>query len=119
VAAGVATVVGCIDPSDPSCLGTIRVDHQNGYVTLYLHLSKRNVKSGQKVKAGDVLGVSGDTGSPGAYHLHFEVRRRIDGSYVPVDPYGWCGDGSDPYATGPGVVNSILWLPASKCSPVR
>ncbi len=52
----------------------IRIDHGFGYITLYGHLSKYNVKRGAKVKRGDLIGYVGSTGRSKAPHLHYEVR---------------------------------------------
>jgi len=52
----------------------VRIDHGFGYVTLYAHLSKYNVRRGKKVKRGDVIGYVGSTGRSQAPHLHYEVR---------------------------------------------
>jgi murein DD-endopeptidase MepM/ murein hydrolase activator NlpD len=60
----------------------IRIDHGYGYLTLYAHLSDYNVRRGQRVKRGDVIGYVGNTGRSVAPHLHYEVRK--DG--VAVDP---------------------------------
>lgn len=51
----------------------IRIDHDYGYLSLYAHLSKYNVKRGQKVKRGDLIGFVGSTGRSEAPHLHYEV----------------------------------------------
>ena len=64
----------------------IEVDNGFGYETLYAHLSKFLVKVGQKVKRGQVIGLSGDTGLSTGPHLHYGVMK--DGVYVnPQDYY--------------------------------
>lgn len=52
----------------------IMVNHGNGYVTLYAHLSLIQVTPGQTVRAGDVIGQMGSTGRSTGTHLHFEIR---------------------------------------------
>ena len=52
----------------------IYIDHGNGQSSVYAHLSKMNVKAGQKVKQGQTLGACGTTGSSTGMHLHFEIR---------------------------------------------
>lgn len=63
--------------SGPYCGGygnLIVVQHHNGLETYYAHLSKRNVHAGDHVKAGDVIGLCGNTGRSYGSHLHFEIR---------------------------------------------
>ncbi len=49
------------------------ISHGFGYHTLYAHMSKINVKIGQQVKRGDIIGFVGSTGTSTAPHLHYEV----------------------------------------------
>ncbi len=58
------------------------VRHPNGIETYYAHLSKINVKPGDDVTAGDLLGLGGNTGHSHGSHLHFETRFRGQ----PFDP---------------------------------
>ncbi|MBZ5638585.1 MAG: M23 family metallopeptidase [Acidobacteriia bacterium] len=61
------------------------VDHGYGLESLYGHLSSIDVKEGQAVRRGDVLGRTGDTGLAGGDHLHFSIL--LDGQ--PVNPQEW------------------------------
>ncbi|HZK41470.1 MAG TPA: peptidoglycan DD-metalloendopeptidase family protein [Clostridia bacterium] len=63
----------------------IVIDHGNGLQTRYGHLSRVNCHIGQRVKAGDVVGFTGNTGRSSGPHLHFETR--VNG--VPKDPLGY------------------------------
>jgi murein DD-endopeptidase MepM/ murein hydrolase activator NlpD len=64
----------------------IRIDHGFGYVTLYGHLNEYNVRRGQRVKRGDVIGFVGNTGRSVAPHLHYEIRK--DGKHLnPINFY--------------------------------
>lgn len=49
------------------------IDHGYGYETLYAHMSKIDVRRGQKVKRGDIIGLVGNTGTSNGPHLHYEV----------------------------------------------
>lgn len=48
--------------------------HRGGYSTVYMHLSKLNVKAGQRVKIGETIARSGNTGISTGPHLHYELR---------------------------------------------
>ncbi|MCF6181297.1 peptidoglycan DD-metalloendopeptidase family protein [Lutibacter sp.] len=53
----------------------IEINHGFGYITLYAHLSKYNVRKGQRVKRGDLIGFVGTTGRSQGPHLHYEVHK--------------------------------------------
>ncbi len=53
----------------------IEIDHGNGYRTIYGHLSKRKVKTGDKVVRGQTIGKVGNTGKSTASHLHYEIKK--------------------------------------------
>ncbi len=62
------------------------IDHGYGYQSLYAHLYKYNVKPGQKVNRGDVIGFVGSTGRSEAPHLHYEIFK--DGDRInPINFY--------------------------------
>lgn len=61
----------------------VRVDGKDGLRYYYCHLDKRLVKKGDQVKAGDVIGIMGNTGHSFGEHTHFEVRNK-DGK--PLNP---------------------------------
>lgn len=61
---------------------TVIIDHGQGYETLYAHNSKIVVKVGEKVKQGELICYSGNSGTSTGPHLHYEVR--VDGK--PVNP---------------------------------
>lgn len=67
--------------------GTIGIDHGQGVVSLYLHLSKVAVPEGTEVKAGDLVGYVGATGFATGPHLHWALN--VHG--VPVQPEQWTG----------------------------
>ena len=63
----------------------IEIDHGNGYVTVYAHLSKRMVRRGDKVTRGDIIAEIGNTGKSTAAHLHYEVK--LNGNHVNPNQY--------------------------------
>ena len=67
---GVVIVLG----NDETGYGNvIQIDHGNGYLTVYAHLSEIGVKICQGVSAGQWIGAAGSTGNASGTHLHFEV----------------------------------------------
>ncbi len=70
----------------------IIIDHGYGYQTLYAHLDEIDVKSGEHVKKGEVIGKVGDTGTSTAPHLHYEVKYKGR----QVNPIHYCMDGLTP-----------------------
>lgn len=54
----------------------IELEHDTGLVTRYAHLSKLNVKVGDQIRRGQVIGLVGNTGRSTGPHLHYEVRMR-------------------------------------------
>lgn len=63
----------------------IRIDTADGLKIFMCHMAQRKVKVGQKVKAGDVVGIEGNTGYSFGSHCHFEVRK--NGESVDPTPY--------------------------------
>ena len=53
--------------------GYIVLQHDNGTYTVYAHMSRTNVHTGDKIKQGQKIGVIGDTGIATGVHLHFEI----------------------------------------------
>jgi murein DD-endopeptidase MepM/ murein hydrolase activator NlpD len=84
-----ATGDGVVERADNNASGYgkhIRIDHGYGYVSLYAHLYKYNVRANQRVKRGDLIGYVGSTGRSEAPHLHYEVFK--DGERInPINFY--------------------------------
>jgi murein DD-endopeptidase MepM/ murein hydrolase activator NlpD len=59
---------------DPEYGSFVLLQHPEGYQTMYGHLSRSAVSANQAVQAGEVLGLSGNSGRSSAPHLHFEIR---------------------------------------------
>lgn len=62
--------------------GLILLNHGDGWVTAYGHADKLNVTRGQKINAGDIIGLAGDSGYVQEPQLHFEIRK----NRKPVNP---------------------------------
>ncbi len=62
--------------------GLILINHGSGWVTAYGHADKLDVTRGQKVKAGEIIGLAGESGYVQEPQLHFEIRK----NRKPVDP---------------------------------
>ena len=58
----------------------ITIQGRSGAVWYYGHQSVNLVTTGEHVKAGQLIGKVGDTGAPGAFHLHFEYRPGVPGA---------------------------------------
>lgn len=85
----------------------------------YGHLDRIDVAVGDSIRAGDVIGTSGNTGCSTAPHLHFEVTRMLDGREIRIDPYGWHSQTLvDPWSADTRGTRS-LWLWRSGAGPTR
>ena len=60
----------------------VLIDHGNGWTTLYSHLNKYNVRDGEQVKTGQVIGFMGKSGRASGVHIHFEIYK----NKIPIDP---------------------------------
>jgi murein DD-endopeptidase MepM/ murein hydrolase activator NlpD len=86
------------------------VDDGHGYATLYGHLSKIGVHVGEPIKAGQELGISGNSGHSTGPHLHFTVFHNCHST----DPYGWTGSGVDPLTGYESESSAYLWREAPR-----
>ena len=66
------------------------IEHENGFATLYGHLSAIDVEEGDTVKAGEQIGQIGATGFATGPHLHFEVR--VNGQHTDPAEYLLVGE---------------------------
>ncbi len=119
---GVVETAGDIGPTDcgkKTAEQDIRVrlthtvpvgDVERTFLTGYVHLSEVSVRPGESVKAGQVIGRSGNTGCSSGPHLHFSVLEAMPGRKRPrtVDPYGW--DASVPDPTTDTLFKHAEWL---------
>ena len=63
----------------------VKIDHGDGFITVYYHLSRQLVKEGQKVSGGELIGRVGNTGVSTGAHLHFGIQ--FEGKYVDPEDY--------------------------------
>lgn len=70
-AAGTVLVSGW----EPAYGRVVKIEHDDGFLTIYAHNLQNLVAPGDRVEAGSVIATVGRTGRSSAYHLHFEVRR--------------------------------------------
>jgi hypothetical protein len=91
----------------------VKLTHPDGYVTVYAHLSDALVETGETVRAGDVIGLTGWSGnvwdylgnrSPAAAHLHYELRK----GGIPIDPMPYLTGAVTPPPVEPPVVTPPL-----------
>ncbi|MDZ7822401.1 MAG: M23 family metallopeptidase [Candidatus Marinimicrobia bacterium] len=66
----------------------VKIDHGYGFVSIYAHLNKINVRKGQTLKRGAVIGEVGSTGRSTGAHLHYEIQK--EGK--PVNPFKYMWD---------------------------
>jgi murein DD-endopeptidase MepM/ murein hydrolase activator NlpD len=98
MAANDGVVVGT--PYDADGFGNyVQIQHRDGHSSYYGHLASKGVSEGQEVTAGQVVGVSGNSGNSTGPHLHFEVRR----GGIKVDPLGYLSGAA---SVSPGEVGS-------------
>ena len=70
----------------------ITIDHGYGYKTTYAHLSKSLVRQGQRIKRGEIIALSGNTGVSTGPHLHYEIQK----DNVKVNPTAYFFDENNP-----------------------
>ena len=92
----------------------ILVEHFNGLSTLYAHLSLIKVRKEQEVKAGDLIGYSGNTGYSTGPHLHFTVYATKGVKIVrlgDIKTITNCADAHIPVAPFNAYLNPLSYLP--------
>lgn len=85
-----------------SCGNSIKIDHDNGYQSIYMHLQSTGLVTTDSpvwVDTGQIIGLVGLTGNTSGPHLHFEIMRDINGDGIfndyphgRTDPFGWFGE---------------------------
>jgi murein DD-endopeptidase MepM/ murein hydrolase activator NlpD len=84
-------------PWTPGCGWYVDIEHADRVITRYCHQLRRpDVTEGQQVAAGQVIGVSGNSGHSSGPHLHFEVHLGDSSALSAVDPVAWMRDHGAP-----------------------
>jgi lipoprotein NlpD len=78
-AAGIVLTAG----TEPRYGRVVKIEHDDGYVTVYAHNEENLVEAGSRVASGDPIATIGRSGRATAHHLHFEIRRN-GGVYNPL-----------------------------------
>ncbi|MCB1180336.1 MAG: M23 family metallopeptidase [Leptospiraceae bacterium] len=78
-------IIGESAYSENSLGNYIRINHANGFFTIYAHCSEVLVKKGDKIKRGDLIGRVGSTGKSTGPHLHYEVHIGLDAAINPQE----------------------------------
>lgn len=98
----------------------IRLDTPDGYNIFMCHMAERRVKAGQTVKAGDVVGIQGNTGYSFGEHCHFEVRRNgvVINPAIPLGIQNKVGIYREadkvPASSRPYAVGQAVWFTGTK-----
>jgi septal ring factor EnvC (AmiA/AmiB activator) len=100
VAAAGGVVVVSDDEEDSGAFGrygqVVVIDHGDGLISVYGHMSKRAVSVGQHVSAGQIIGYVGSSGWSTGAHLHFEVRKDYPNVYTNINGKKQNGKAVDP-----------------------
>ncbi len=98
----------------------VLIQHDDGSVGRYYHLVKGGVKvrNGQAVKAGDLIGLSGNSGYSDVPHLHFEVSRPVDGNSKITIPFTFVTDFGDREVPVQGIIYSDTGVKVKERVPV-
>jgi len=90
----------------------IKVEHDNGYITIYGHLSEKNLITNSsttvRVSQGQFIGQVGMSGNTSGPHLHFTTYKGLRNLQSKVDPFGWEGNFTDPWVNL-GTKSDYIW----------